>query len=167
MKYIDCYNDNKNKIFSYFYYSTWHNRELSDDLTSDTFLKWFEKFDSYNDEFKFSTWIFTIARNILIDDYKKKNIDISLDETSEITHTEFLKIEEDFSAKIDLSLNMVIVKEKLLLLNISMREIIIMKYLWDYSTKEISDITWKNEANIRKIISRGLKKLKTLLINNI
>ena len=167
MKYIDCYNDNKNKIFSYFYYSTWNNRELSDDLTSETFLKGFEKFDSYNDEFKFSTWIFTIARNILIDYYRKNNIDISLDEISEITHNEFLKIEEDFSEKIDLDLNMLIVREKLYLLNVVIRDIIVMKYLWDYSTKEISNITWKNEANIRKIISRWLKKLKTLLINYI
>ena len=167
MKYIDFYNDNKDKIFSYFYYNTWNNRELSDDLTSDTFLKWFENFDNYNDEFKFSTWIFTIARNTLIDYYRKNNIDVSLDEISEITHNEFLKIEEDFSKKVDLELNMVVVREKLLLLNEAIRDIIVMKYLWDYSTKEISDITWKNEANIRKVLSRWLKKMEKLLINYI
>jgi DNA-directed RNA polymerase specialized sigma24 family protein len=38
-----------------------------------------------------------------------------------------------------------------------------MKYLSEFSTKEISNITGKSEPNIRKIISRWLGKLETLL----
>jgi DNA-directed RNA polymerase specialized sigma24 family protein len=38
-----------------------------------------------------------------------------------------------------------------------------MKYLSELSTKEISNITGQQETNIRKIISRWLKKLESLL----
>ena len=53
MKYIKFYNGNKDKIFSYFYYNLNQNLELSEDLTSETFLKWFEKFETYNEEYQF------------------------------------------------------------------------------------------------------------------
>ena len=82
MKYIKFYNENKDKIFSYFYYNLNQNTELSEDLTSETFLKGFEKFDTYNEEYQFSTWIFTIARNLLIDFFRKKKIEITIDETT-------------------------------------------------------------------------------------
>lgn len=166
MKYIEHYNLNKDKIFSYFYYNLSKNRELAEDLTSDTFLKWFEKFETYNDEFAFSTWIFTIARNTLFDYYRKNKINVTLDESTEITHTEFLQYEQDFSKKIDIDNQMEDVYTLLNTLSESSREIVIMKYLQELTTKEISEISWKTQANVRKIISRSLQKLTTLLLAN-
>ena len=41
MDYIEFYNKYRDKIFSYFYYNLRNDRELAEDLTSETFLKWF------------------------------------------------------------------------------------------------------------------------------
>lgn len=163
MKFLNYYDQFKDKIFSYFYYNLNKDNELAEDLTSETFLKWFEKFDTYNNDFQFSTWIFTIARNTLKDYYRKQKIDISLDDKTEISYSEFIKYEEDFHSNIN---NKVILhKTKIALNNLKTehKDIIIMKYLSEFSTKEISKITWKTEANIRKIISRGLKVLLEIL----
>ena len=168
MSYINHYEDFKDKVFSYFYYNLNKNRELAEDLTSETFLKWFDKFDSYNPDYKFSTWIFTIARNTLTDYFRKNKVDISLDEIGEIDYTEFLKYEQDFDRKIDNEDILLEAQDAIWKLPLVQKDIIIMKYLSEFSTKEISSITWKTEVNIRKIISRWLKKIfKTLNSKNI
>lgn len=163
MKYIKFYNENKDKIFSYFYYNLNNDKEVAEDLTSETFLKWFEKFDTYNEEYQFSTWIFTIARNTLIDFFRKNKVEITIDETTEMTYSEFMQYEQDFANKIDTQNKMKQVYEVMDQLKEEQREIIVMKYLSEFSTKEISNITGKSEPNIRKIISRWLGKLETLL----
>ena len=48
------------------------SKEDVEDLTIATFSKAFDKLDSYDDSFAFSTWIQTIASNNLIDFFRKK-----------------------------------------------------------------------------------------------
>tara|TARA_B100000963_G_C22560478_1_gene641080 strand:- start:67 stop:657 length:591 start_codon:yes stop_codon:yes gene_type:complete len=60
------------------------SREDVEDLTIATFSKAFDKLDSYNDSFAFSTWIQTIASNTLIDFFRKKDQKtISIDQQKE------------------------------------------------------------------------------------
>jgi RNA polymerase sigma-70 factor (ECF subfamily) len=60
-------------------------KEDVEDLAIATFSKAFDKLESYNDSFAFSTWIQTIANNTLIDCYRKKeqktvSIDVEKDD---------------------------------------------------------------------------------------
>ena len=60
------------------------SREDVEDLTIATFSKAFDKLDSYDDSFAFSTWIQTIASNTLIDFFRKKDQKtISIDQQKE------------------------------------------------------------------------------------
>lgn len=129
MTYINFYHDYKDKIFSYFFYNLDKNYSLAEDFTSDTFLKAFKSFDSYNAEYKFSTWIFTIARNILYDYYRKEKVNISLDEETEITFEEFLKYEENLDEKIDIDIKMQEVYKHIEKIPIFQKEVIVMKYM--------------------------------------
>lgn len=167
MNYIGFYNKHRDKIFSYFYYNLRSDRELAEDLTSDTFLKWFEKIDTYDDNYSFSTWIFTIARNKLIDHYRKEKNDISIDNEDSQEIEEFTKYEIDFNSKIDIEFKMEDVYGALERIPSAQKELIIMKYLNEFSTKEIAQISWKSEVNIRKIISRGLQKVSSILEINL
>ena len=167
MDYIEFYNKYRDKIFSYFYYNLRSDRELAEDLTSDTFLKWFEKIDTYDDNYSFSTWIFTIARNKLIYHYRKEKKDISIDNEDSQEIEEFTKYETDFNSKIDVEFKMEEVYVALEKIPSTQKELIIMRYLNEFSTKEISQISWKKEANIRKIISRGLQKVSNILEPNL
>ncbi|QFR38927.1 RNA polymerase sigma factor [Candidatus Gracilibacteria bacterium 28_42_T64] len=166
MNYIDCYNQYKNKIFSYFYYNLGKDRELAEDLTSETFLKGYDKIDSYDDTFSFSTWIFKIARNKLIDHYRKDTSDVSINGDENLDIEEFIKYEGDFTRKIDTEFDMKQVYMALDKIPETYKDYIVMKYLNEFSTKEISNITGKSEANIRKIISRGLERLINILQPN-
>jgi RNA polymerase sigma factor (sigma-70 family) len=71
-----------------------------------------------------------------------------------MTYSEFMQYEQDFANKIDTQNKMKQVYEVMDQLKEEQREIIVMKYLSEFSTKEISNITGKSEPNIRKIISR-------------
>lgn len=51
------------------------DRELSEDLSQETFVKALNALDSYRPEFKFSSWIFKIANNAAIDHLRRRELD--------------------------------------------------------------------------------------------
>ena len=51
------------------------DRELSEDLAQETFVKVLNAIDRYRPEFKFSSWVFKIANNAAIDHLRKKELD--------------------------------------------------------------------------------------------
>ena len=56
------------------------DRELSEDLTQDTFVKVLSHLDRYRTDFKFSSWLFKIANNVAIDHLRRRQLDtISID----------------------------------------------------------------------------------------
>lgn len=56
------------------------DRELAEDIAQETFVKVFNRIDSYNPKYKFSSWIFKIASNLAIDTMRKKSLPtVSLD----------------------------------------------------------------------------------------
>jgi RNA polymerase sigma factor (sigma-70 family) len=55
-----------------FIYNMVRSRETSEDITQDVFISAYNKLYSFNKEYKFSTWLFTIAKNKSID-YIRKN----------------------------------------------------------------------------------------------
>ena len=56
------------------------DRETSEDLAHDTFIKVLNHVDRYRPEFKFSSWLFKIANNVAIDYLRKRQLDtVSMD----------------------------------------------------------------------------------------
>jgi RNA polymerase sigma-70 factor, ECF subfamily len=58
-----------------------YDKELSEDLTSQTFFKALDKINSFKNEkdSNFRAWLYKIAYNLIIDNYKgkKENVDLS------------------------------------------------------------------------------------------
>lgn len=53
---------------------------LADDLTAETFLKAVEKIDTYDPRYRPSTWLCTIARNLYINECKRKRRHLPLED---------------------------------------------------------------------------------------
>lgn len=51
------------------------DREHTEELAQDTFLKVFNAMDRYDPQYKFSSWIFKIAHNTALDHVRKKELD--------------------------------------------------------------------------------------------
>jgi RNA polymerase sigma factor (sigma-70 family) len=154
-KYYDDYFD---RIYRFIYYKTQH-KETAEDLTSTVFTKAYDNLDKYDpSKSSFSTWLYRIARNSVIDHYrtKKHNIDI-LDVWDLRTDYD---IERDFKNQSILDEVMEAMED----INKEHREIIIMR-LWDnLSYAEIAQIIGKSETNCRMIFSRSIGKLKKEIV---
>jgi RNA polymerase sigma-70 factor (ECF subfamily) len=55
-----------------FVYRFYGNHDLAQELTQETFLRCYQFLKSYDPERKFSTWLYTVAKNLCIDELKKQ-----------------------------------------------------------------------------------------------
>lgn len=142
------------KIFNFIYYKT-HHKETAEDLTSETFIKALDKLDSFNqNKGSFSTWIYQIARNTVIDFYRTKKNSVNVDDIWD------LSTDEDILRDLDTAKRLEDVKEYLKTLKSEQREIVLLRVWEGMSYKEISDAMGKSEASCKMAFSRTIKILK-------
>ncbi|MBD3208004.1 MAG: sigma-70 family RNA polymerase sigma factor [Candidatus Nealsonbacteria bacterium] len=147
------YNKYVEKIYNFIYYKSFH-KETAEDLTSETFLKalkGIKKFDS--NKGSFSSWLYRIARNNVIDFYRKKKAS-SIDEFWGIDSG------EDIVSDIINKERVAEVKAYLKKLDSEKREIVIMR-VWDnLPYKEIAEIVGKSEAACKMSFSRVMGQMR-------
>ena len=78
---MEIYRDYHGKVFGYII-SKVNDTVTAEDLTSDIFVKIYEKLDSFDEtKASLSTWIYTIARNTLTDHYRTRKLYEEIPET--------------------------------------------------------------------------------------
>lgn len=149
------------KIYNYVFYRIL-NKDQTEDIVSDVFLKVAENFWKYDPEkASFNTWIFSITKNTLIDYYRLRRIHISIDdEAYSIVPT------------IDFEEQCGLIKEEqlkelykaLTKIDNRARLIIALKHFEGLNNREIARQLGMNESTVSTIYVRGLKKLRELII---
>lgn len=71
------YRDNYPIVYGYLL-SLCGNAQLAEELTAEVFLKAVEKIHTYDPRYKASTWLCTIARNLYLNDCKKRKRTVPL-----------------------------------------------------------------------------------------
>ena len=61
----------------HFQFNKCQNEDESEDITIKAFAKAFDKIDSFDENFQFNTWLFTIASNLYIDHLRKSKTETS------------------------------------------------------------------------------------------
>ena len=146
------------------------SKEDVEDLTIATFSKAFDKLDSYDDSFAFSTWIQTIASNALIDFFRKKDQKtISIDQQKEDEDINNIYV---FDNSLDPE-NHLIRKQKnkhitgmVHRLKPHYRELIILRYLDEMSYAEISKKLNIPLGSVKAKLFRARDLLMQILKNN-
>lgn len=137
--------------------------EEAQDITSDVFLKtWQYVQESSRKIENFNALIYRVARNCIIDYYRKKskeNIVTVTEQFEEIIADRSSNLVDD----IDLQIDFEQIEGKLKLLKEEYREVIILKYIDELSTTEISEILEKSKSNVRVLLHRALKTLKEIM----
>ncbi len=147
-------------IYNYFYRNI-RNSETAADLTQDIFLKVFSKLGSYDFKYKFSTWIYTMSHNLLIDYYrKKKNLSFTTFASANDGYIEFEDKTVDTGEEV---LSNMEKKERIWSavdkLPDEYRELIVMRYINDLKYYEISQILEIPMGTLKNKIFRAKKKL--------
>lgn len=133
----------QSKIFG-FIYSKVNDRDLSDDIFQDTFIKVIKtlKSQSYNEEGKFLPWVMRIAHNLVVDHYRKAKKMPYQRETEEFSIFNYMT---DNSLNIEGKMISEQVENDLVkLLNElpdDQKEVLMMRMYQDLSFKEIADLT--------------------------
>jgi len=145
------------KIFKFIYFRVNH-KESAEDLTEEVFIKAFQKIQSLKNSEYFSAWLYQIAKNQIIDYYRKNT------ETVNITEVEYLlEYEENLGAHLDRSQDAESLAKHLQKLPREQRLVLQMKFFEEIDNTSIAEILNKSEGAIRVIQHRALVKLKEII----
>jgi RNA polymerase sigma-70 factor (ECF subfamily) len=173
-------NESFAKLYDYYYpkilgycFRRTLDLNLSKDLTSETFLKAFIGIRKYQWRgIPFSSWLFRIASNEMnmLNRKKKYSPDslTGLKESGvfEIADKASLNEEKnELEKQLQQSKDFINIQQKLLLLPVKYQEVIALKYFEEKSIKEIAEILKLKEGTIKSLLSRGIDKLKYLVLN--
>jgi RNA polymerase sigma factor (sigma-70 family) len=145
------------KVFKYISYRI-SNKYLAEDLTAAVFEKALAKYHTYDSKkAAVSTWIFTIAKNILIDHYraadheKTMELDEALDLPQDSKTPEQTVIEEEQWA---------ILHKCMLKLAPNEQEIIALKFSSQMTNRQIADVLGLSSSNVGVILYRAIRRLR-------
>lgn len=152
------YRENAKRIYRFLYFRVGGKKEVAEDLAQDVFLKALAAFESYDPDISQASWIFTIARNHLINFLEKQRTGISLEE---IENTWWDRVDwgERAAQKYDAKRLL----DALNRLPPADAELVRLKHLQGWSYEEIAMQTGKKAGALRVQGHRALKALKQLL----
>lgn len=146
------------RIYKFVFYRVGGNKALAEDLTQDVFLKAFEAFERYDPTVSEVSWLYTIARNHLINEYAKRRPTTDLEDVEGMLiaskDVRPLYIKEHDAQKL---------WEAIGRLPSDDGELVRMKYLEGWSFDDLERIFQKRSGTLRVQATRALKKLKGLL----
>lgn len=141
-----------------FVYNTLRDREASEDITQEVFIAVYNKLYTFNKNYKFSNWLFQIARNRCIDYIRKYKrvyeanvedmVEIVSNEISPQESAEYKEVKE-------------LVKKFINTLNDIDKQIIILRYSNEHLTfSDIGDILNMTESSVKRRYYKARDKFK-------
>ncbi|MBP9759323.1 sigma-70 family RNA polymerase sigma factor [Candidatus Dojkabacteria bacterium] len=149
-------------VFRFVYYKI-SNKEEAEDITAKTFEKALRAIKRFKWKgYSFKTWLFVIAKNIVIDTFKAKKINISIEQLNfDIKDEENSTVEES----LELNMNRKELLNALSKLTDEHKEILILRYIEDLSIKEVMQISGKTMDSVKSLTKRALQRLKEVINN--
>ncbi len=138
-------------------------REVAEDLFQETWMRVLLRGAQYNGKARFDTWLFTIARNLVIDLSRKRTM-ASLDQLQDPTGDDRpfeIAIDgpspfQQFCSREDAAE----ISAVLLELHASYREVLVLRFHEEMSLEEISTVTKAPLSTVKSRLYRGLAALK-------
>ncbi|OGE33956.1 hypothetical protein A3J19_00740 [Candidatus Daviesbacteria bacterium RIFCSPLOWO2_02_FULL_41_8] len=156
--YGKLYTLNLKKIYRFIYYMV-YDIKLAEDLTQDTFFKVWKSLSKYQEEKgTFTSYLFTVAHNLVID-YSRRKKEFRLD--PEIA--EAIASGEDIEDQMIRKERQEQVQYALAKLDGPDRQIVMLRFFEELPTREIAKIMDKKDGAIRVALYRALEKLKKIL----
>ncbi len=137
------------------------NKEDANDLTQETYLKALTNRNKFKDYINFKAWVFTIMKNIFINEYRRTQIKRKYNDSSKANELYKEKVEQ---VAPDASLNINEMNKKINQLDDHFKTPFKM-YLSGYKYKEIADRMNLNIGTVKSRIFLTRKKLVESLAN--
>jgi RNA polymerase sigma-70 factor (ECF subfamily) len=158
----------QHRLLRYLLYLT-GNREQSEDLFQEVWMRVLVRGGQYNGQARFETWLFTIARNLLIDLRRKRTMS-SLDELFEAGGEDdrpmAFEIADDEPSPFDHLANMedrARIATALLEVDMLHREVLVLRFHEEMSLEEIAKVTRAPLSTVKSRLYRGMAMIKPKL----
>ena len=145
-------------IYNYIYLRV-SDVSQAEDLTSEVFIKALESIDSFTFRgLPFSSWLYRIARNLMIDYYRshKEPVDLPLKD-------EVLPAGKDPSDVLERELTHQELARALRNLTEDQQEVIILRFVEGFSPPDVAQVLGKSEGAVKSLQYRGLNSLNRVL----
>ena len=136
----------------------------AEDISIQTFSKAFDKINTYNEDYKFKTWLITISKNIHIDLVRKQKK--SIRNTSKENHHHYYDIVDDSPTpedKIITEQNLANLLRDIKKLKPHYQEVINLRFFQELSYKEISEKLDEPMNNVKVKLLRAKKLLAEII----
>lgn len=146
------------KLLRYCYMKL-RNRTLAEDITQETFIRFFESTD-YRNVGKEMAYLYTIARNLCIDSVRKQKDALIEDISAEIQDVQESKDNaEDVVDRVS-------IEQALDCLNAEEREAVVLRFSGELSIEDIGRSMGISRFAVRRRISTALEKLRKEMERN-
>ena len=159
----------QHRLLRYLLYLT-GSRELAEDLFQEAWIRVLVRGGQYNGKARFETWLFTIARNLVID-FRRKRTMSSLDEmfdgATEDDRPMAYDTPDDEPSPFDRyagSEDRERIAGALLELDTLYREVLVLRFQEDLSLEEIARVTHAPLSTVKSRLYRGLAAIKPKLV---
>ena len=152
------------KILRYIKRLTTVSQEEAEDIIQEVFIKVYRNLNGFNRKLKFSSWIYRIAHNEIINQYRKTKLHSSIPLNIEDEANLIGSINDtiEINGAYENLENAEKVREALAELPDKYREILVLRYLEDKSYDEISDILRKPPGTVATQINRAKANFKKI-----
>ncbi|PLX10440.1 MAG: hypothetical protein C0594_05020 [Marinilabiliales bacterium] len=124
------------------------SQSVAEDIAHDVFLKIYQSPHLYQPGLNFSGWLFRIATNLSRNNFRHQKVKLKFNESFENELSENAKPPS------------VPLYKGIQLLDFEHREVVVLKYKFEMSTKEIASIVSCPEGTIKSRLFYALKKLR-------
>lgn len=145
------------------------NRELAEDLFQEVWMRVLVRGTQYNGQSRFETWLFSIARNLLID-FRRKRTMSSLDELIEGAGDDDRAMPLEIAADGPTPFDRCSWREDreriaaaLLELDALHREVLVLRFHEELSLEEIAKVTQAHLSTVKSRLYRGMAMIKPKL----
>ncbi|WP_058188011.1 RNA polymerase sigma factor [Terracidiphilus gabretensis] len=155
----------QHRLLRYLVYLT-GNRELAEDLFQEVWMRVLLRGDQFNGKSRFDTWLFTIARNLVIDFRRKRTLS-SLDELFEGSGDDDRPMSFELTDgqptpfdRMATSEDRERVSQALLQVDMLYREVLVLRFHEELSLQEIAAITRAPLSTVKSRLYRGLAAIR-------
>jgi RNA polymerase sigma-70 factor (ECF subfamily) len=144
------------KIYNYIYHRV-RDIQLTEDLAGETFYRALANIGKFQwQDRSFGTWLYTIARNQIIDYFRKQKPILLDDQWAELTEAPGCNPEEKVLQDVTREELLGIIKT----LTPDQQDALLLRFHGGLRLKEIAFILNKNEGAVKALLFRGLKNLR-------
>jgi RNA polymerase sigma-70 factor (ECF subfamily) len=156
--FAQLYDDCIERIYRYIFFRV-TDEQTAEDLTSQVFFKAWENLDRCKSTgAPFIAWLYTIARNAVIDYYRTRKHTVALEAAASLASDE-LRPDE----RTELNFEAESLREALQELTADQQRVVVLKFIAGMSTDEIAQHLGKRPGAVRALQMRALQALSGIL----